>query len=338
MQNKFIRPAGKPSSPSDAKAAPQAPQRRMVQEVVSTQSFAFPDRTGQGNQAPEAAAPVAQPTPTATPAPKSYAEVDPDFTSIDLPSIFQFYDFKSLALRTLKGSHQAKFSRARKEGRLRYVVEAISATLEPNRSAFDLTPGDFYFLMFWQRVNSFTKNPMVVTAYCDNEKHNHSVYVGDEVDDPDNPGEKKIVKMDESTLQNESFLKSTTLDSVYAEKVDTSHLAITAKYLLGVETMRDVVEATEFIQDAKEPLTEEDMFLIKYAPFLKTGPNQENIVAKMKVVADMDADDLAELDEYMHLVTRYGVNEFANIRCKGCGASIRVNIPFDALTFLPGGR
>lgn len=328
-QNKFIRPAGKTTSIQQ----PAQQQRPMLEEVQETRAFEFPNR----GQAPESAAPVATPQPTQAPYVKTYAEIDPAYTSIDLPSGFQFYSFDSLAARTLLGGHQAKFSRAAKEKRLRYSVEALSATLEPNRSAFDLTPGDFFFLMYWQRVNSFSKSPMIITAYCENEDHLHSVYEGDEEDDPDNPGEKRLVKKPEDSLRIEQVLHNTTLDSKYAETVDLSGFTLTQRYNLGVETMRDVVEATEILQDAEE-VTEDQLFLMKYAPFLKTGPGQANLKEKMGVIEQMSADDLTELEEYMGRVTQYGVSETANLTCKECGASVRVHIPIDALTFLPGRR
>jgi hypothetical protein len=50
----------------------------------------------------------------------------------------------------------------------------------------------------------------------------------------------------------------------------------------------------------------------------------------------MDPEDINVLDEYIAAVTAYGVSEFANIRCKECGALTKVKLSFDALSFLPG--
>jgi hypothetical protein len=359
--NKFIRPTSKtpqPAQPVAAAAAAETP-RRLVEEL-STETFEFPQPRGEQNMAPRPEGAIAtrpnpltenQPPPFIPPrrdetvviggqkrpsvSVKSHAETDPNFSSIDLPSLFQFYEFKQISCRTLKASHQAKFSRAHKEGKLRYVVEAISATLEPGLSAYDLSPLDFYFLMYWQRVNSFGKNPMVITAWCTNETHNEQVYQGYDADDPDNPGQTKHSKKDEETLRTEIIVNSTTLETKYATAVDLSEFSdLLSRYKLGAETMRDVVETTEMFQDEEE-ISEEIAFLLPYAAFLTTCEGQSNIKEKLKVVENMTPDDLADMDKYMKAVTDYGVTEQANVKCKECGSVTQVRIAFDPLTFLP---
>jgi hypothetical protein len=346
--------------PSDGQAPvalqPAPQQRQMITEVLSTETFEFPRE--RGTPPPPAATPSAaqaQPAVTQqTPAPapvaallhneKTYAEIDSEYFSIDLPSGFQFYDFKNISARTLLAAHQAKFSRAHKEQKLRYTVEGISATLEPTRSAFDLSIADFYFLMYWQKVNSYSKNPLLVTAFCDNTDHNEKVYIGyeegEEVDDADHPGEKKTVKvlkrLGEETLKTEVLLNNTTLETKYLDPVDFSQHPIRNKYGLHIETMRDVVEVTEYLID--NDATEEDLFLIKYAVFVKRREGCSTLRQRMDVVAKMPPDDMEEFDRYIDAVTAYGVSEFAMIKCKGCGASSKVKITLDALMFLPSGR
>lgn len=319
--------------------------RQMITEL-SSDTFEFPRE--RGTPVPQAAptAPVAQKPPAPVPVfdEKTYAESNPEFFSIELPSGFQFYDFKHISARTLQAAHQAKFSRAQKEEKLRYTVEGISGTLEPSRSAFDLSVGDFYFLMYWQRVNSYSKNPLLVTSYCDNTPHNEKVYIGYEEDqEVENAGEdepktiKVHKKMDEETLKNEVLLNNTTLDTKYLDPIDFNEHPIRAKYDLHIETMRDVVEVTEYLND-NEDVTEEDLFLIKYAVFLRRTEGRKTLKQRMDAVANISPDDMLEFDTYIDAVTAYGVSEFATIRCKGCGASSKVKITLDALTFLPVGR
>lgn len=343
MDNKFIQPARTrpaPRQPAQPQQGQQSTPRRVVEEL-GTQSFEFPQPRGPRPGAaiigtpPEARPQTAPSTPE--PVSKSHAETDPEFFTIDLPSNFEFYGFKQLACRTLKASHQAKFSRANKEQKLRYSVEAISATLEPGLSAFDLTPSDFYFLMYWQKVNSFQRNPMIVTVYCDNTDHNHSVHIGDEVSDEENEGKTKIVKMPEESLKTETVLTNTTLETKVLPPVfKMPSLSIVSKYDLHVETMRDVVEATEYI--IENDVNEEDLFHQQYAVFLRRLPDEKGLKRRMDIVAQMDPHEIEEMDEYIKHVTAYGVSEHAMIKCKGCGAPNRVKISFDALSFLPNGR
>jgi hypothetical protein len=307
-----------------------------VTEVISTQSIPL-RRQGQPQPAPIATAvptpelkktlqPLGQaPSIPSEDGKKTYAEENPEFTSIDLPSKFQFYSFKTLSVRTLKGSHQAKLNRAYTQNRLRYVVEAMGATLEPGVSAFDLTPGDFYFLMYWQRVNSFTKSPQIITTQCSDETHVARV---------------QARELTPESLKIEQFLNSTTLDTKYSEPLDLPTLmASLPDFELGVETMRDVVDMTERMVDiAEDEESEDDIteygWLASKAAFLRTPTS---LAERCKVVGDMSVEDTTLLDKYMEAVTNYGVEEFATIKCKECGASKRVKISFDALTFLPGG-
>lgn len=334
--NKFIKPQQK----SGGQPSVTPPFRKqVVTELHEERHFEFPSKEISKTPVPNPVAPLKSPRDnsveaTSTPTKKSYAETDPDFISIDLPSRLSFYGFQSLSTRTLLASHQAKFSRSHKEGRYRYTVEAISACLEPNISAFDLTPGDFYFLMYWQRVNSFSKTPMLVTAFCDNEAHNHSVYIGDEVE---KDGETTLVKKDKDTLHNEQVINITTLDTKYLDDFVMPKLSVMEKFPLHVETMRWVVDSTEFLQDVDD-ITEEQLFLLQYAGFLSYGPGRETVLERLAIVGSMTPDDLLEMDTYIALVTDYGVSEYANMKCKECSASIKVRVPFDALTFLPGRR
>lgn len=259
---------------------------------------------------------------------KTYAETNPEFVSISLPSKFQPYEFKSLSCRTLLALHQAKFNRAHSEGRIRFTVEAISATLEPGLSAFDLTPGDFYFLMYWQKVNSFPKTPLLIENHCIDKDHHLKVAKGE---------------MDKATLRTEEILQMTTLKTEYAEdfNLDTFKVGL-ENYALGYETMRDVVDLSEFVMDSKEDTTE-FVWLAEYASFLKPQmvaddkgrQRLQTLHDRCEIVAKMTPDEITAMDRYMEAVTNYGVEESATIKCRGCGASTERKLQFDALSFLP---
>lgn len=339
MSNQTI-PASTPIPPS------RPTSRQPVVTSMTTQNIAI----RRPNQVGSPVMQIQQPTPSAsadlTPSStsiatsKSFSEENPDFSPIELPSGFQFYSFKTLSARTLKGSHQAKFHRAYTQNKLRFIVEAISATLEPNVSAFDLTPADFYFLMYWQRVNSFTKSPQIITGKCTNKEHLARVYTKPS-DLPEG-----VTPLEKDSLQIEQFLNSTSLDTKSCDTLDL----VTAKiglesYSLGVETMKDVVEMTETMIEMADPdntsldvvkdSIDEYGWLASKASFLT---NEISLADRIKIVGDMSAEEVTLLEQYMQTVTNYGVEEHAAIRCKECGASKRVKISFDALSFLPGGR
>lgn len=335
-------------------ATQQPAQRKMrtsqgpaVSEVLGTQQIPLrrPDVAAQSRPSVGGIArPLQAPAPSMgqRPAPtgfapvpqteKTHSETDSLYTPIELPSKFQFYPFKTLSVRLLRGAEQAKFNRAYQESRIKYTVEAISATLEPGVSAFDLTPSDFYFLMYWQRVNSFTKSPQIISLICDNPEHVRRVT------DPTVP---EADKLGPDTLQISEFLNGTTLETTRLEDLDFDTLvAGLENYQLGVETMADIVAIEELIQDSVEGKDQNDNafnpeygWLFSKACFLhRSIPMADRI----KIIEGMPVDDMALLETYIERVTNYGVAEYGTVRCKGCGASKRVKIAFDALSFLPG--
>lgn len=259
--------------------------------------------------------------------------------SVGLPSKFHFYPFKSISLRPLLGLHIAKFHRAHKEASLRLVVEAINSTLDPAVSAFDLTPADFYYLMYWQRVTSFSSTPMLIETYCTAPKHNDEVMIGvmDEEGQPVLDEDKKPVKKAKETLHIKDYLKATTLEVQDLPAFDMKEFQqLHDKYQLGYETMRDVVDMTEQVIDGGKDA--EFAFKAGKAAFLAKGEGRMTLEERAKVFDTMDADEIAQLDLYIEKLSGYGVSEHAVMRCKDCGASTRVPVSFDALSFLSSGR
>ncbi len=270
---------------------------------------------------------------------KPVAETNSNYQSVDLPSGFTFYPFKTLSIRPLRGLDQAKLHQAATQNSIKLTVEAISATLGDGISAYDLTPSDFYYLMYWQRTQSFLKTPMVVRASCADPKHNEDVLIG-RLDEATG----KRVPFPEETLKLSMHVDKTTLEvknlELSDDELDTEHWPELLGIDLYVETMRDVVFAAENLIDL-ENLAEAE-WLAGYAAFLKplelASGKFESLTERMDRVRDLTPDQIAELDRYIRTMTSYGVSESAKIKCTECGASTTVLIPFDARSFLPNNK
>lgn len=320
-------------------------------ELLSTQNIPLnrpqvqAQRLAQQTAAQPTTLPASQ-TPAVEGTAPSYSERDPAYMPVVLPSKFSPYTFKTLSLKTLQGSHISKLHRAHKEESLRLIVEAIGSTLEPGLSAFDLTPADFYFLMYWQRVNSYPKNRLLVETYCTNVAHNDEVLIG--VKDPQtgqlmvDPVTNQVIKKDRETLKIEDYVTMTTLEIKELEPFYLEpYLGLVDKYEIGVETMRDVVDALDIGLDmaqAGDETVTDFMYTAARAAFLRRGPGRMTLKERCLIVDQMSADEVMLLDEYREKITSYGVAEYANVRCKECGASTKLKVSFDALTFLSGRR
>lgn len=294
-------------------------------EVLSSQNFSF-------NKTTSGSPPMNGPSLGT----KTFAETNPGFYSVDLPSKFYGYPFKTLAVSPLKGLHIAKINRAQKENSLRFLVEALSSTLEPTVSAFDLKPGDFYFLMYWQRVNSYPKSPMLIEVDCTDPAHQLAVIEGVKNSDG------VLVKKPQESLVIKEFLTATTLNVKDLVEPDLTEFEdLRSRYVLGYETMRDVVLTAEKVLDSEDGAPD-FAFTAGLASFLspiqKEGEPPLDLAARCSLVDTMSVDDVNDLQRYIDVVTNFGVSESASIRCKECGALTRVNISFNALTFLPNGK
>jgi hypothetical protein len=363
-----------------SKTAEDPPQKKRP-EVEHVQTYAF-DRSGPtpmtvpsspGEIDPRLASTFQGPNPVPPTSGKAYAEQNPEFFKIDLPSNFLFYPFKTLSARHMKGVHQAKMNRAAQEGSLRHVVDCIGSTLEPGVSAYDLTPQDFYFVMYWQRVFSYPKTPQKITTRCENPEHIKQVADGSK-----SLESLTIIELVGITTLKQTYLtlenRGVALEAVLSPRA--LDLWKENKDLLHVETMRDLVEATEILdrvlEEKKTTLLEaksekknkativetseianttveqqallegeELSWLMGYASYIhQPDPNFKDgrnvpLMARVKVAENMSPDDLAAFDDYINVVDNYGVEEAASIRCRDCGVVKRVVVPIDATTFLP---
>ena len=285
------------------------------------------------------------------------SETDPEYFPVGLPTGFQFYDFKYLSACNLRGVHQAKFARAAKNRKLRYIVEAISSTLGDGISAFDLSPSDFFFVMHWQRINSFPKNPMMIPFTCTNPEHVRKTLLKE--DHPDH--------LSAATLEINEILNHTNLEVTYLPtEFDMSPFQeLHDKYELSVETMRDMVEFAELEEENEFRIEEiankssedpeqiaidvihaqirvpevdsmdELSWLTTRAVFLKRVPGRETIAERVAIVSRMTPDEMSTLDLFIEKSTDCGVLEKANLKCKVCDARHGVPISVDALSFLP---
>jgi hypothetical protein len=142
---------------------------------------------------------------------------------VDLPSQGQFYGFGPLQISPLRGRTIAKFHRAYLENKLRFTVEAISSTLN-GVSAFDLTPADFYYLMYWHKSRNIGSTNTMIEGRCGDADHQKKVISGEKHKD---------------TLKIEQILTRTSLEVTDLPIIDVrSFQERLPGYTLGVETKR----------------------------------------------------------------------------------------------------
>jgi hypothetical protein len=276
-----------------------------------------------------AAAPIAPQIPVVVPGfttPTSEEEAVP----IALPSGYAFYDFKDLYIKPFKGRHMAKLSRAREEGSTLYTVEAVSAVLSTPQGhthlAFQLTVPDFYYVLYWLRLNSFTKTAFMHKTSCANEKHIEAVAEGKLLKDT-----LVIAEVINRASMQETNLKS--IPNKEAFKLDLPGAWV------KVCTMQDALEMTE---DA-EFISEEFRYAAEIACYLDVSDVQNEdktfrkatLRERIAYVDEMSPDDIQTVKSFEKAVTDYGIIETISVTCKHCGQKRTDAITLDAHSFFP---
>jgi hypothetical protein len=248
-------------------------------------------------------------------------EKDSRYVTVTLPSNFYFYPFKTLAVKNFLAAEQAKCVRAANEGRIRHLVDAISATIQPGISAYSLTQQDFRFLMYWHRLNSFgAKTPFVHSAVCEDSAHIQDVIDG---------------KLKDETLKIKTILTSSMLkETQYNHETMNYAPPELANFKLGQVIMKDLVDLSEMEDDATYPDIE---WIADFACHLDPSVHGD-LRQRIQIASQMTPEEIEHMHIYMDSVSAYGITETVNIRCKECGAERVAEVTIDALSFLPSPR
>lgn len=269
---------------------------------------------------------------------KTSSEANSEFVDIShhLPSSFMFYQFDSLSIRRFKYLEMKKVASGVISGNVANIVEAISACLPTNGSAYDLTDGDFWFLMYWQRVNSYKKNPYTLEWDCSDIDHLSRVF-----DEDDETTEDSLHNV--SVLSTSENFQLDSIDQEQAAKINAKIQYVLDTYgvNLWASTVRDTHEATRLkLGDKKNEKDEaevysDDMSMIRYASHISRAHGRR-LVDRLRFLNTMnpDPDFLCEVDEFINLIN-HGVHDTVTVRCKECNKSKEVPVSFDLLTFFP---
>lgn len=250
---------------------------------------------------------------------------DPLYVSVDLPSRFAFYDFKDLYVRPFMGLHFAKLARAHSERSILQTVEAVSSVLKTSTGdeniGHQLTVQDFYFVLYWLRLNSYSKSVYNHTTTCVNPQHRAEVEEG--------------LKPRES-LNISMVISKSTLQTKYLDEVpDLSAMQLSLEGVsLRMPRMFDTVEIIE------HPQFEDAEFSYKagIATYLDIPWNLDRRIRiddRIEYFDYMTGDDIQVVKAFEKAMSQYGTDEKIIVQCKECGASRVTKVSLDAHSFLP---
>ena len=258
----------------------------------------------------------------------SAAKSDASATAIFLPSRCEFYPFSHISLKRPKGFHQAKFHRAAVEQKDRHVADALSSLMPDGIRAEDLTIPDFYFVMYWLRLNSYTKTDLVHHGVCNNPDHVKAV---------------RDKKKDKDTLITIEIISRTRLEQTelpenYLDGFEDSLKSLSDElrpkgYTLTAPRMFDVIELAEEYTD--NPNYTEIAYMADKAACLQASDlRRTSLRERIQVVENMDMEFQEVLEEWRVRCSSYGVKESIRFKCKECGADVENPISISAHSFL----
>lgn len=292
---------------------PQAPKQPQFEGNLAAHLRASPDSLGDR-----------KPAMIPVPALSSVRLVsEAEAISIAVPSNFAFYKFKDLYVRPFRGLHLAKLSKAHKERSLTPIIEAVSSVLSTTEGnvpglGYYLTIPDFYFVLYWLRLNSFTKSTYQHTTVCLDEQHNKDVEEGKKT--------KESLRIQETV--NTSKIQIDTLTEIpnpYLYVLDYPD------YILRPCTVLDTVE----IMEHPKASDDEFQYLAQKACYLTLAEGSTpSLDQRISIVEEMTTADLSTIAAYEKASQAYGVKEQITVRCTGCGAKRATTLTLDAHSFL----
>jgi hypothetical protein len=251
------------------------------------------------------------------------AIADGESMSLALPSRFAYYGFHDCYVQPLRARHLAKLQKAQREQSLLPIVEAVSAVMFTTEEAyagralaFDLSLPDFYMVLYWLRMNSFTKSNYIHRTRCTNPEHFARVDSGE---------------LDKDTLQIQQVITKTQLQVVELEKIPDPEIyqfSDTSDLIFRPPTMRDVVEFSEAPELQNEDEREEFTFLAQLATHVQHRDLQLTLAQRVEIIKEATADQVELIQAFEKELGDFGVLDKVDVQCKHCGhtQSTKLNI------------
>lgn len=290
--------------------------------------------------------------------------------SIPLPSQFFWYPFKDLYVRPLRVPHLAKINTANETGNLQPLVEVVSSCLVTpgghQNIAAQLCAQDWIAVLYHLKFVSFNKRGVTITWDCGNEDHvnAHNFWAAmtaeekaahvakvEAMGDAERSALPQWELKEAATLRNKSVVERTTLRTNYLKTApDPEAFRIDLKgkvpSLKTYARMRPetVLDSIHFMDLPNWESDTELQWLAQQAALIEVlRPDgtpyslQERIEMIKSEQLEFTTEEFTKLQEFQEIMGTFGVDEFVQVRCMGCGASTLVRSNVDAATFLAKG-
>ena len=227
----------------------------------------------------------------------------------ELPSKYLPYKFDKINIRGFLLPEIRLIAKAHAQKDIYYVIKAVDSVIDQDVNI--LTIPDFYYLLYWLRIESYPKTPMYLPWTCDND-------VPLEVN-----GKKVEGETQKCGFENLSQLTQTALSIDYLDKCPGFD-----KLPRGLDFPRVSVMPSIDYKEADDP----DRLLLEVIKWVAEGEKIDDKIRVLEAQTSMELyEEALRINESMH----YGVHEGAKVVCDSCAIERYYRIAINAATFLP---
>ena len=251
--------------------------------------------------------------------------MDPRYLDIGgLPSNFKGYEFKNILIRPFGINELKLISRAASLKEPQHVIRAIDLTI--SQDVNELTVGDYYYMLMWHKLHSYTKTPLIVEWPCPMEvwhrKRDGLVQLVPLTAEQEAEAAKSEAIEDKFVLEDCNTVNSEPISMVNVEIVSLEDDFVLPEGL-DFPHVGTMLEVDELMQDP-------DMqFLV---PALQWMPGN-SMVEKMKQFEDAPDLDLFQRANKANQEIVHGVKQTTTLTCRRCHSRHPYTIKLDPLSF-----
>lgn len=259
--------------------------------------------------------------------PEQYADMqmNPKYMDIGpLPSNGKAYKWTNLYIRPFTLHELKLISRSASLGDPQPIIRAIDLTISEDVN--DLTTGDYFYVMLWHKIHSYTKTPLIVEWPCDRPLFNR-LRDGKIRFEPLTEQEQE--EQDLLAEDRDKFLPELcgTVNSEPIHKVDVEVASLEDDFVLDAALdfprVRNMVEVEEALKDPD---------LSWLIPSIRWLPGL-TLEDKMKHFEDSEEPNLLARARKANDTVRHGINQKTTLHCRRCRTTHPYFIRLDPQSF-----
>ena len=260
-----------------------------------------------------------------------------------MPSRFYFYSWDSLSIRRFTLLDLRKIYTAGSTQDLRTLAEGINSSID--KDVFSLTIGDFWFLMYWHRLNSYKKHPWNIQFPCDEHCKEDEATKNDRALRLRNAYDEKAREEINKELLHGCVISNTNTDIKYLdieefEKCVNDATTPIEFYPMTVSELVEISEISHNMRERKSKDVTGQTWFNEYAALLSReyGKLLKHRIKWLETKSedeDFNFDEFLEDFNSMFKASDHGVIEVVDVPCRRCGSTRQQTLSFDALDFFP---